>query len=75
MLGTYENFRKYHGTSRIFQDDNWNEYKKLIFELYNKGFNIFELPTSTMKEKNYSVEERFILFLLNKKLQKPINAY
>jgi len=23
----------------------------------------------------YSVEERFILFLLNKKLQKPINAY
>ncbi len=23
----------------------------------------------------YSVEERFILFLLNKKLQNPINAY
>jgi len=59
MLGTYEDFRKYHGTSRISQDNKWDEYKSLIFQLYNKGFTIFEIPTGTMKENNYSVVDRF----------------
>ena len=46
-------------TSRISQDNKWDEYKSLIFQLYNKGFTIFEIPTSTMKENNYSVVDRF----------------
>jgi len=59
MSTTYEDFRKYHGTSRISQGNNWNEYIELIQSLANKRFNIFEIPTITTKQKSISVEERF----------------
>jgi hypothetical protein len=59
MSTTYEDFRKYHGTSRISQGNNWNEYIELIQSLFQKGFEVYVVPTTTTKIKNPSPNERF----------------
>ena len=54
---SYENYRKYHGTTRA--SANWGEYIDLINSLINKGFNITLVPTKTTKIKFPSLEDRF----------------